>query len=114
MNAGLFKRIQKAFQRIPGRVMASSPASELHLGPNPLIQGETLSQDVIALRMNPSTSSVYEELIHTAQLRRGMTDVTQMEIEAAQKLIRFSDQYNIPAQETQMTIERLNALQGKK
>jgi len=92
--------------------MASNPASELHLGPNRLIEGETLSQNVIALRMNPSTSSVYEELIHTAQLRRGMTDVVQMEIEAAQKLIRFADRYKIPASETAATIERLRILQG--
>jgi hypothetical protein len=39
-----------------------------------------------------------------------MTDVTQMEIEAAKKLIRFADQYRIPAAETQQTIDRLNAL----
>jgi RHS repeat-associated protein len=110
MDAALFQRIQSAFQRTPGRIMESSPASELHLGPNPLIEGETLSKDVIALRMNPSTSSVYEELIHTAQLRRGMTDRTQMEIEAAQKLIRFADRYHIPPEQTQATIRRLNAL----
>ena len=110
MDAGLFQRIQNAFQRTPGRIMESSPASELHLGPNPLIEGETLSKDVIALRMNPSTSSVYEELIHTAQKARGMTDVTEMEIEAAQKLIKFADRYHIPPEQTQQTIERLNAL----
>jgi hypothetical protein len=112
MDPALFNRIQSAFERKPGRVMASNPASELHLGPNRLIEGETLSQNVIALRMNPSTSSVYEELIHTAQLRRGMTDVVQMEIEAAQKLIRFADRYKIPASETAATIERLRILQG--
>jgi hypothetical protein len=112
MDPALFSRIQTAFQRKPGRIMGSNPASELHLGPNRLIEGETLSQNVIALRMNPSTSSVYEELIHTAQIRRGMTNVPQMEIEAAQKLIRFADQYKIPASETAATIERLRILQG--
>ena len=90
--------------------MASDASSELHLGPDLRIEGETLSENVIALRINPSSSSVYEELIHTAQLRRGMTDVTQMEIEAAQKLIRFAEPYKIPAADTQQTINRLNAL----
>jgi hypothetical protein len=60
--------------------------------------------------MNPSVSSVYEELIHTAQIRRGMTDVIEMEIEAAQKLIRFAEQYHIPPEQTQQTIQRLNDL----
>jgi hypothetical protein len=80
------------------------------LGPNALIEGETLSKDVIALRMNPSTSSVYEELIHRAPKARGMTDVTEMEIQAAQKLIKFADRYHIPPEQTQQTIERLNGL----
>jgi hypothetical protein len=54
---------------------------------------------------------VYEELIHTAQIRRGMTDVIQMEIEAAQKLISFADQYKIPASETAATLEPFKGLQ---
>jgi hypothetical protein len=65
--------------------------------------------------MKPSTSSVYEELIHTAQLRRGMnpkTQLVEMEIEAAQKLIRFADRYHIPPAETAETIRRLQQLQG--
>jgi hypothetical protein len=110
MDSSLFGRIQTAFQRTLGRVMASDAASEAHLGPNLLIEGETLSPNVIALHMNPSVSSVYEELIHTAQLRRGMTDVTQMEIEAAQKLIKYADRYKIPQSQTQTTIQRLNEL----
>jgi thiazole synthase ThiGH ThiG subunit len=77
------------------------------------VEGYPLNQNVIFLRPNPSTSSVYEELIHTAQLRRGMDRETQwleMEIEAAQKLIRFADAYKIPASETQQTMYRLNLL----
>jgi len=99
MDPALFSRIQTAFQSQPGRIMASDASSEAYLGPDLRIEGETLNQNVIALRMNPSTSSVYEELIHTTQLRNGMTDVTQMEIQAAQKLIKFADQYKIPPAE---------------
>jgi hypothetical protein len=62
------------------------------------------------LPKNPSTSAVYEELIHTAQVRAGMTDELKMEIQAAQKLIRFAKQYKIPPEETAQTIERLNSL----
>jgi hypothetical protein len=39
-----------------------------------------------------------------------MSNVTQMEIEAAQKLIRFGERYNIPADKTQQTMARLQAL----
>ena len=45
-----------------------------------------------------------------------MTDVVQMEIEAAQKLMKFAEQYKIPAAETKQTVNRLNELlksQGK-
>ena len=115
MDPAMFDRIQTAFQKQPGRVMASNAGSELHLGPNLKIEGETLSQNVIMLRMNPSTSSVYEELIHTAQLRRGMdpkTQLVEMEIQAAQKLLKFADKYKIPAAESAETARRLLKLQG--
>jgi hypothetical protein len=39
-----------------------------------------------------------------------MTDELEMEIQAAQKLIRFANRYKIPAEETAQTIERLNSL----
>jgi hypothetical protein len=73
-------------------------------------EGATLDAKTILLTENPSTSAVYEELIHTAQLRAGMTDTDQMEIEAAIKLIRNADKYKIPSSETQQTINRLNKL----
>jgi len=80
------------------------------------LEGITFDAKTIALPQNTTTSAVYEELIHTAQLRRGMTDVVQMEIEAAQKLMKFAEQYKIPAAETKQTVNRLNELlksQGK-
>ena len=115
MDSTLFKRIQSAFERKSGRIMESSKKSEEHLDfisqkVGGRVQGETLSQNVIALRRNPSVSSVYEELIHTAQLRRGMTNIVEMEIEAARKLIRFADRYRIPKSQTRQTEKRLEKL----
>lgn len=111
MDTALFRRIQTAFEsKGPGRIMANNVWSERHLGPDLRITGEALNENVIALRIKPSTSSVYEELIHKAQIRRGMTDVTQMEIQAAQKLIRFADRYGITAAETAATQRRLEQL----
>ena len=75
-------------------------------------EGATLDSSTILLRQNPGTSAVYEELIHSAQLRRGMNDVTRMEIEAAEKLIQFRQGYGIPNSETRQTIERLRQLRG--
>jgi len=117
MERSLFQRIQTAFQRQPGRIMLADENSALELHrlarPGMTVEGRTLSENVVFLRLNPSTFSVYEEFIHTAQLRRGMNPVTQeiqMEIQAAQKLIRFADQYHIPPAETQQTLDRLNML----
>jgi RHS repeat-associated protein len=115
MDPALVNRIKTAFEgKSPGHIFGNNAWGEAHLGPDFRITGETLNERVIALRIDPSTSSVYEELIHTAQIRRGMTEVTQMEIEAAQKLIRFVDRYHIPPSETAETIQRLKALQGRR
>jgi RHS repeat-associated protein len=108
MNTSLFQRIQSAFQRQGGVMQVDAESTRLlnTLG----VEGATVDAKTILLPQSPSTSAVYEELIHSAQLRAGMTDSLQMEIQAAQKLIRFSDAYNIPAAETQQTINRLNSL----
>jgi len=108
MDAALFKRIQAAFQRNGGVMQANAESSKMLKALR--AEGIAFDAKTIALTENPSTSAVYEELIHTAQMNRGMTDVIQMEIEAAQKLINNADLYNIPASETQQTINRLNNL----
>lgn len=118
MDSGTFARIQTAFERKPGRSMFSDVNSERFLGPNLLREGETLSENVVMLRMNPSSASVYEELIHTAQLRRGMSPANggwiDMEIEAIQKVIKFADSYKIPAADTAENVRRLRYYQSLK
>lgn len=67
----------------------------------------------IWLRTNPTASQVFEEFIHTAQYRTGklhMGNRLEMEIEAAQKLIRNRRAYGIPASETLETIQRLRRM----
>jgi hypothetical protein len=108
MDSALFQRIQSAFQR-NGGVMQANAETTAYLEQRGA-EGISYGADTILLPENPSTSAVYEELIHTAQVRAGMTDELEMEIQAAQKLINFADLYKIPATETQQTIERLNAL----
>jgi hypothetical protein len=51
MDPSLLRRIQNAFQRPPGRIMASNAQSELYSDPDLRIEGETLNENVIALRM---------------------------------------------------------------
>jgi hypothetical protein len=71
----------------------------------------------------PSTSAVFEELIHTAQHRTGRWDalVDQvgnaeatriMEIEAAEKLIRNAKAWGIPEEETRQTAARIAGLKS--
>ena len=117
MDPALFQRIQAAFERKPGGIMLADENSALELDRlsrgGRRVEGRTYNENVIFLRPEPSVSSVYEELMHTAQIRRGMDPITQwreMEIETAEKLIRFADRYKIPAAETQQTINRLNDL----
>jgi len=119
MDPALFRRIQKAWESKPGRIMLADENSAMHL--NAIahraglkhVGGQTLNKNVIFLQPNPTASSVFEELIHTAQLRRGMNpkaQVLQMEIEAAERLIRNRRPYNIPRAQTYETITRLRAL----
>jgi hypothetical protein len=108
MDPALFQRIQAAFER-NGGIMQSDAATTAYFESRGA-EGISYGSDTILLPENPSTSAVYEELIHTAQVRAGMTDELKMEIQAAQKLIRFAKQYKIPPEETAQTIERLNSL----
>jgi hypothetical protein len=76
----------------------------------------TWDEKTIQLRQNPSTSAVFEEFIHTAQYRAGKIPdqlpktVLTVEIEAAEKLIKYRSIYGIPNVETRATIERLRKM----
>jgi RHS repeat-associated protein len=108
MEPALFERMKAAFERQGGQVRQGGDV-ELYLKKMEA-EGSTPNAKLIQLRENPSVSAVYEEFIHTAQLRRGRTStdwIVSNEIEAAEKLIRFRKQYGIPNSQTRQTIDRL-------
>lgn len=113
MGADELARIKTAFGR-NGGIIDQGAEAQAYLR----LQGAedvTFGADTILLRSSPSRSSVFEELIHTAQNRTGRftgENVLQMEIEAAEKLIRFRRGYGIPNSETRAIIERLRAMQS--
>ena len=113
MDPALFARMKAAFERQGGRILQGGDVEGYLRAIG--AEGSTANAKFIQLRVNPSTSAVYEEFIHTAQMRAGRTGtewIRQNEIDAAEKLIRFRHQYGIPNAETRRTIERLRQLRG--
>jgi len=113
MDPALFARMKAAFERQGGRILQGGDVEGYLRAIG--AEGSTSNAKFIQLRVNPSTSAVYEEFIHTAQMRAGRTGtewIRQNEIDAAEKLIRFRHQYGIPNAETRRTIERLRQLRG--
>jgi hypothetical protein len=111
MDAARFERMKTAFER-QGGVVAQDEGAQKYLamrGANAV----TLNDKTMVLRDEPTASEVFEEFIHTAQYRTGRAtgaNVTEMEIEAAEKLIRNAKQYGIDPVETRQTTERLERL----
>jgi hypothetical protein len=76
-------------------------------------EGATLNENTILLKTNPSTSAVYEELIHAEQFRLRKNDgsVKQRllnEIEAQKILIENQKLWNIPDSENEQTTQNLS------
>lgn len=114
MDAATFQRIKKAFGS-KGGIIDQSADAQAYLKMRGA-EGLTLNDKTILLPENPSASAVYEELIHATQFRKGVantSNVTQMEIQAAEKLIRHRKAYGIPNAETRQTIERLRQYRGQ-
>lgn len=76
-------------------------------------EAATFNAKTIVLKPNPSNAEVFEEFIHTAQYRTGRAtgaNIVEMEIEAAQKLLRFADRYGLKIEEQKVIWNRLNHL----
>jgi hypothetical protein len=112
-------RIKAAFQRT-GRVIDQSADAERYLQMHKA-GGVTFDARTVLLPQRPTTTAVFEEMIHTAQHRTGRfaeaigqfgnaQAEVRMEIEAAEKLINYRKAYQIPASETRQTIQRLRGL----
>ena len=72
------------------------------------VEGATIDEKLIFLRENPSRSAVFEELIHTAQIRNGEIveipkDAILAEIHAKEKLLKYADAYKLTDAEIDAT-----------
>ncbi|GAB1529580.1 hypothetical protein YSY22_10020 [Brevibacillus formosus] len=114
MDPVKFDRMKKAFEKQGGIIDQSEEAIRYldYRG----AEAVTWNEKTIQLRQNPTTSAVFEEFIHTAQYRAGKIPdqtprtVLTVEIEAAEKLIKYRKGYGIPNIETRDTIKRLRDL----
>ncbi|MCY7374946.1 MAG: hypothetical protein LH472_03105 [Pyrinomonadaceae bacterium] len=111
MNAERFARIKAAFERNGGVIDQSEEGRRLlsyHQA-----EAATLNAATIILKPNPSNAEVFEELIHTAQYRTGRAtgaNSVAMEIEAAEKLLRFAHRYKLSEEDVKGIESRLNHL----
>lgn len=111
MRDDKFNRIKKAFERNDGLIDQSEEAQRLLKYHN--AEAATLNAKTIILKPNPTNAEVFEELIHTAQYRTGRADgsnIVEMEIEAAKKLLRFADKYKLKKSDIIEIEKRLQSL----
>jgi hypothetical protein len=117
MQKKLFQKIKKSYER-NGGVIFSSEEIDNHLASQGAVAA-TLNENIILLKSNttPSASTLFEELIHTAQYKSGKAtgdNWIEMEIEAKEKLIKFQKQYNISDKENSETLKQLKSLKKLK
>ena len=111
MDAGIFNRIKSAFQR-RGGIIDQSDDAQRWLDKRGA-EAATYDAETILFRQNPTRVEVFEEFIHTAQWRRGRAtgnNIVEMEIEAAEKLIRCAKNYKLTPQDVAAVQNRLNNL----
>jgi hypothetical protein len=73
----------------------------------------TFNAKTIIMKPCPTATEAFEEFIHTAQYRTGLAtgaNVVDMEIAAAEKLIKNASAWHIPPQQTVVTKLRLGGL----
>ena len=83
--------------------------------------GLTVSADEVLMVPNPTASTVFDEMIHTAQFRRGLVQqaealygpdraITYLEIQVQDKLLRNAKAYGLTAEEVSSIQSRLQGL----
>jgi hypothetical protein len=88
------------------------------------VGGITHNAKEILLPTSPTRTAVFEEFIHTAQFRHGRANLyferygnvlgsDYLEIEAAEKLIRNRNAWQLPNSEVHEVIDRLRTLRTK-
>ncbi len=111
MDPERFGKMKSAFER-QGGIVAQDAEAQAYLKAREA-SAVTLNESTMVLGEAPTASEVFEEFIHTAQYRTGRAtgaNVVEMEIEAAEKLIRNRRAWGIAPVETQQTIARLRRL----
>lgn len=111
MDPQKFQNIKRAFEH-QGGVIDQSAEAQRYLRSRGA-EAATFNAKTMVLKEKPSNAEVFEELIHTAQYRTGRatgSNVVEMEIEAAEKLIRNRRAYAISNSDTRDTISRLRGL----
>ena len=106
------QKIVKSFKR-RGGIIQMDLATDEYLDMKKA-EGITLNHNTILLHQSPSRSAVYEELIHSAQWRNGKNDGSLKsrllcEIEAQEKLLKYSKTYGITEKEFEQTKKALDA-----
>ena len=106
------RKIVKAYNSNGGTIQMSEEIDK-YLDNNHA-EAITYNSKTILLKRNPGRASVYEELIHASQYREGKNDGSYVsrlkcEIEAQEKLIKYSKQYKLTNDEIVQTKEALKA-----
>ena len=113
MDEMRFQRINRAFEA-NGGVIASGPEIDRHLEKFKA-EASTIDEKTILIKSGiPTASAMFEELIHTAQIRSGRAtgvNMVEMEIEAKRKLVRHQKLYGIPDHENEVTIKHIRELE---
>lgn len=109
-----FRNIKKAFRK-QGGIIQQSDEIDAYLEKKHA-EGITYNAEIILLKQNPSRASVYEELIHTAQYKKGKNDGSAKsclinEIEAQEKLIKHAKAYKLTEPEIKQTEKALKKYQ---
>jgi hypothetical protein len=118
MNKGLLNKIKESWKRLGKEIRQGDTETQTWLDYRKA-EGLTFDDKLILLDKNASTSAVYEELIHATQHRTGKygkiveeygntIGETMLEIEAAEKLLKNSRAWKIPADEIKQIEERLS------
>ena len=106
-----FHRIKRAFSKQGGKILMDSEAQKI-LELNQA-SGLTVNEKTILFVKKPSRADVFEELIHVGQFRKGNVRISYLdnlerEIEAKQKLLRFSKAYKLTDREIEDTKQLLD------
>ena len=100
------QKIEKAFKKRGGIIERSKDIDSYLDSKN--AEAITYNQQIILLKSNPGRASVFEELIHATQYKKGQNDGSyesrlRCEIEAQQKLIKHSKAYKLTKAEIEQT-----------